>query len=334
MTAAMMSSPPLGVAHAVSQCSCLALAACWHSQSGLVLDVVVCLECMLSVTALPKPASFVSCTSARASSLQQQSSNAYFLPSSPNSCNCRSELGGSSPESSDSRPLSPLAETNGKPSLPGQMPEASLQSSPQQIAIQPEQGIEGPELPPSPFEQMAHGTAVAQMPSQPMSISSPSRQPASFHSPVSSSAPADSRQHVHRWAGLSRQGSHHASVHQLPQASPAGQHEQASSSAAAGGKGSQPAAPRPSALHATSSSSSKGKSDGRGDGGHSIPWNDSRDSLWSSQEDLAQLVPDRASKDGVEQSPEAVSFTGYHLCYLHRPHPDKCNLNSCNHHQC
>ena len=235
-------------------------------------------------------------------------------PQSPSPCECRSELEGSSPEPADSRPLSPSLEANGNPSPASQMPQAALQHPSHQIPIQSAEGPEAPEVPHSPFEQMSNGTAVGQMPSQPMSIPSPSQQPAILQSPVSSSAPADSRQHVHHWAGLSRQGNDNASAHQLPQASPAGQHEQAASSTVAtAGKGSQPA-PRHSALHA--SSSSKGRSDGRADGGHSIRWNDSQDSLWSSQEDLAQLVPDRASKDGVEQSPEAVSFTGQQIWYL------------------
>ena len=63
-----------------------------------------------------------------------------------------------------------------------------------------------------------------------------------------------------------------------------------------------------SALH---SRSSRGKTDsGSRRGGLSTRFNESRDSLLGSNEDLAQLVPDRASKGGVEQAPEVVSFTG------------------------
>ena len=43
---------------------------------------------------------------------------------------------------------------------------------------------------------------------------------------------------------------------------------------------------------------------GRSSSRHSLHWSDSHESLvWSSQEDLAQLAPDRASADGVEQPP-------------------------------
>jgi len=77
-------------------------------------------------------------------------------------------------------------------------------------------------------------------------------------------------------------------------------------------------APRLSALHG---SRSRSRGNLRSDSRHNIRWNDSSESLvWSSQEDLAQLLPDRASADGVERPPQE-GFSGRKQWLLVRDWP-------------
>lgn len=223
----------------------------------------------------------------------------------------RSDLGGSSPDLADTTSPSPPEGTVLTADHPTDLTEALLQH-PTMPAISSRTA--GPSAgPSSPFAQVANGEILDQTSSKSMSIPNPSPQPASLQSPAASSAPTDLRGHIHCWPdhGSSQLENGHEPAHQLPHAAPPiGQFEQGSMSHAADGQGHHVV--RRSALHGIRSSQHRG--DGRAPaGGHGIQWNDSRDSLWSSQEDLAQLVPDRASKDGVEQSPEAVSFTGQTL---------------------
>ena len=176
-----------------------------------------------------------------------------------------------------------------------------------QVPTQP-QGSHSAETPFPPSTQLTNGTPVPQSSSSPMSIPSGSPpQPSGEQAPESSSAPSDLCGHIHRWAkhASNNQGNSPAALHQLPQASPSCHFEQGSAS----NEGHHAA--RRSALHG--SRSGRGKVDSGSGHGHGIRWNGSRDSLLSSHEDLAQLVPDRASKGGVEQAPEVASFTGQHL---------------------
>lgn len=163
---------------------------------------------------------------------------------------------------------------------------------------------------------VTNGNPVPQPSSSSVSIPSGSPpQPSSEQAPESSSCPSDLRGHIHQWAKHSSnsQGVSPATLHHLPQASSSCHFEQG----AASNEGHH--AVRRSTLHG--SRSSRGKADSGSGHGHGIRWNDSRDNLLSSHEDLAQLVPDRASKGGVEQAPEDASSTGQHLCtFLRRPH--------------
>ena len=230
------------------------------------------------------------------------------------------------------------AQSNGSHAVSRSVPEAVPDRSLQHVSTESQDSPKRRQAPSSPFaEQASSGVASGQTPSPPVSILSPNQHRSPLNSSESSSAPSDLRNHIQCEAqdgrlddgdvpdatlpsmlanGHDSNGAlsdkledGHSSAHQLPEALITGRFEPGSVSAA--GHASKHA---PSALHR--STSSKGNSDSRGTAGHSIHWNDSRDSLWSSQENLAQLVPDRASKDGVEQSPEAVSFTGQHFCIL------------------
>lgn len=217
---------------------------------------------------------------------------------------CRSQLAFGSPESAHSLTpsLATDTHTNGTPSHPVATPSSSPQRTPlHQSTLQP---------PPSPFTQSPSGrTAAHNPPSSPMSIpSSRGFQPSGEQAPESSSATPDLHSHINQWAARNSNSQEEAPAarHQLPQASPSGHFEEGSA-----GKERHHAARR-SVLH---SRSSRGKTDSGSAHGQGIRWNDSRDSLWSlsSNEDLAQLVPDRASKGGVEQAPEVASFTGQRL---------------------
>ena len=225
---------------------------------------------------------------------------------------CRSQLASGIPDSVDNHSPSSAAEDNGSPSHPADMSPTLPQQQPHlfQSPLQP-QGNWSAETPSPPSTGLTNGTSVPQPSSSPVSIPSGSPpQPSSEHAPESSSAPSDLRGHVHRWAKhtSNSQEDSPAALHQLPQASPSCHFEQGSAS-----NEGHHAARRP-ALHG--SRSSRAKADSGAGHGHGIKWNDSRDSLLSSHEDLAQLVPDRASKGGVEQAPEVASFTGRHLCAL------------------
>ncbi len=136
------------------------------------------------------------------------------------------------------------------------------------------------------------------------------RIPSSHQQPnLSNSAPSHSDSPLHQWGASSKRPRTDHELYQQPGPSHANQadlngHGEAGRGAHAG-HSSQ--APRQSALH---SSRSKSRGDFRSDGRRSIRWNNSHESLaWSSQEDLAQLQPDRASADGVERPPEE-GFTG------------------------
>ncbi|KAL3139966.1 hypothetical protein ABBQ38_004253 [Trebouxia sp. C0009 RCD-2024] len=219
----------------------------------------------------------------------------------------RSQLASGSPDSAHS--LSPATDphSNGTPS-----PAVDTPSPPQQrsllypSALHPG-GSQGPVPPPSPFQQPAGGTPAPHNPlSSPMSIPfSLSLCPSNEQASESSSAPPDLHGHIHRWAGRNSNSNGQedaaAPLHQLPQASPSGHFEQGS----VGQEGHHAA--RRSALH--SSRSRRGRADSGSAGGQGIRFNDSRDSLWGSNEDLAQLVPDRASKGGLELAPEIASLT-------------------------
>ena len=228
---------------------------------------------------------------------------------------CSSQLAFGSPDSvhSHSQTHSPPAEASDSPAHPADKSQPLPQQAPLlQSATQPE-GSQRPEDSPPPFTQLSLGRPVPQPYSSPMSIPcSIVPQAKDEQAPESSSAPSDLCGHMQRWAGGSsnRQEDGVAATHQLPQVSPLCHFEEGS----AGIEGHHTV--RRSALHG--SRSGKGRIDSGSGRGHGILWNDSRDSLLSSQEDLAQLVPDRASSGGVEQSPEAVSLattcTGQQLC--------------------
>lgn len=218
---------------------------------------------------------------------------------------CRSQLASGSPDSADRQSPS-AAEQIADPSQPADMSPAPSQHQPHllQHPMQP-QGSHGAQTPSSPSTQLTSGSPIPQPSSTPMSIPSGSPpQPSSEQAPESSSAPPDLRGHIHHWA---KQSSHSredspVALHQLPQASPSLHFEQGSAS----NEGHH--AVRCSAMHG--SRSSRGKADGGSGHGHGIRWSGSKESLLSSHEDLAQLVPDRASKGGVEQAPEVASFAG------------------------
>ena len=215
---------------------------------------------------------------------------------------CSSQLAPASPDSASSQP--PAAEADASPSHPADMSPPLLQQ-PQLLQPATPQSRQNTEASSPPSSQLLQGTPVPQTSSGPMSIpSSAHPQPSSEQSPESSSAPSDIRGHIHCWPQHTSTNQEDSPVHQLPQASPSCHFEQGTASHE-GHHGVR----RFSALH--HSRSSRGKPDGGH--GHGIRWNDSRDSLLSSQDDFAQLVPDRASKGGVEQAPEVASFTGQ-LC--------------------
>lgn len=233
---------------------------------------------------------------------------------------CSSQLAPGSPDSASSQ--SPAAGADASPSHPADMSPALMQQ-PQLLQPAMPQGMQdteasSPPSPPSPpSSQLSQGTPLPQASSSPMSIPSAAHpQPSSQQAPNSSSAPSDLRGHIHCWPQhtSNNQEDSPAALHQLPQASPSRHFEQGTASH----EGHH--AVRRSALH--HSRSSRGKFDsGPGHGhGHGIRWNDSRESLLSSHDDLAQLVPDRASKGGVEQAPEVASFTGQ---LLHHSSPDQ-----------
>lgn len=215
---------------------------------------------------------------------------------------CSSQLAPGSPDSASSQ--SPAAEADASPSHPADTAQPLMQQ-PQLLQPQSRQNTEAPSPPSS---RLSQGTLVPQAFSSPMSIPSrPHAESSSQQSPESSSAPSDLRDHIHCWPQhtSNNQEDSPAAMHQLPQASPSCHFEQGTASH----EGHH--AVRRSALH--HHRSSRRKADGGSGHGHGIRWNDSRESLLSSHDDLAQLVPDRASKGGVEQAPEVASFTGQ-LC--------------------
>lgn len=115
---------------------------------------------------------------------------------------------------------------------------------------------------------------------------------------------------MHQWAakrGKAGQDPPREQVHQT-RASHGDQADQNGDAETGRGTRAAPSlAPRLSALHG---SRSRSRGNLRSDSRQNIRWNDSSESLaWSSQEDLAQLVPDRASADGVERPPQQ-GFSG------------------------
>lgn len=212
---------------------------------------------------------------------------------------CSSQLAPGSPDSARSH--SAAAEADASPSHPGDTSPPLLQQ-PQLLQPATPQDRQDTAAASPPSSQLSEGTPVPQASSGPMSIPSrPHLQPTSQQSPESSSAPTDLRGHIHCWPQHTS-NQEDSPVHQPPQASPSCHFEQGT----AGNEGHHGV--RRSALH--HSRISRAKPDGGSGHGHGIRWNDSRDSLLSSHDDLAQLVPDRASKGGVEQAPEVASFTG------------------------
>lgn len=135
--------------------------------------------------------------------------------------------------------------------------------------------------------------------SPPITISSSSLQPT-----LSTSAPSHYTTPIHHWPA-------HSSRAESDQPQGAHQHpavpdfvgqaatQPGDGDAAGGVKTGKSEDPSPSAMRDGS-----GRLRGRSSSRHSLHWSDSHESLvWSSHEDLAQLAPDRASADGVEQPP-------------------------------
>ncbi len=173
-------------------------------------------------------------------------------------------------------------------------------------------------LPKSPF-----ATSVDQQPASPGHADTPPMAiPMAHLQPnLSSSAPTDSQSHMHRWAAKrSRAGQDPPREQDHQTRAPHGDQADQNGDAEAG-RGTRTAssqAPRLSALHG---SRSRSRGNLRSDSRHNIRWNDSSESLaWSSQEDLAQLLPDRASADGVERPPQE-GFSGRKQWLLVRDWP-------------
>ena len=140
---------------------------------------------------------------------------------------------------------------------------------------------------------------------------------------LSSSAPTGSQSHMHQWAAKrSKAGQNPLREQDNQTRAPHGDQADQNGDAEAG-RGTCTAssqAPRLSALHG---SRSRSRGNLRSDSRHNIRWNDSSESLaWSTQEDLAQLLPDRASADGVERPPQE-GFSGWKQWTL--VHDWRCN---------
>jgi len=128
---------------------------------------------------------------------------------------------------------------------------------------------------------------------------------------LSSSAPTESQSHMHQWAAKRSKAGQDPPSEQDHQTTASHGDQADQNGDAEADRGTRTAssqAPRPSALHG---SRSRSRGNLRSDSRHSIRWNDSSESLaWSAQEDLAQLLPDRASADGVERPPQE-GFSGW-----------------------
>lgn len=218
----------------------------------------------------------------------------------------RSQLDASSPEIVVHAHQSPSCQLE-TPST--DIPSQDNQQAPDQQPLLHQQ----PALPKSPF-----AASVDQSPAPhghvgtpPMAIPMAHLQPN-----LSSSAPTESQSHMHQWAakrGKAGQDPPREQVHQT-RASHGDQADQNGDAETGRGTRAAPSlAPRLSALHG---SRSRSRGNLRSDSRQNIRWNDSSESLaWSSQEDLAQLVPDRASADGVERPPQqgfSVDSVGRH----------------------
>ncbi|DBB06489.1 TPA: hypothetical protein ACH3X1_012041 [Trebouxia sp. C0004] len=133
---------------------------------------------------------------------------------------------------------------------------------------------------------------------------------------LSSSAPTDSQSHLHQWAAKRSTAGQDPPCDQGHQTRASHGDQADQNGDAEAGRGTRTAssqAPRLPALHG---SRSRSRGNLGSDSRYSIRWNDSSESLaWSSQEELAQLLPDRASADGVERPPQegfSVDSVGRH----------------------
>ena len=138
---------------------------------------------------------------------------------------------------------------------------------------------------------------------------------------LSSSAPTDSQSDMHRWAAKrSRAGQDPPREQDHQTRAPHGDQADQNGDAEAG-RGTRTASSQARRLSALHGSRSRSRGNLRSDSRHNIRWNDSSESLvWSSQEDLAQLLPDRASADGVERPPQE-GFSGRKQWLLVRDWP-------------
>ena len=176
-----------------------------------------------------------------------------------------------------------------------------------------------PNLPVPPESPFAMGTH------QPPNTSSHAGSPAwsippAHHQPtLSSSAPTDSHSYMHQWAAKRSRPSqdHPQEPHQQPRASPPDEAEQNGDGEA--GQGAHPPQAQAPPLSALHGGRSRSRANLASESRQHIRWNDSRESLaWSSQEDLTQLLPDRASTDGVERPPQE-GFSGWQDVHLLAP---------------
>lgn len=221
---------------------------------------------------------------------------------------CRSQLDASSPEAA--------THTHQSPSCQLETPSSDIQSQASDDQQAPDQQLllkQQPALPKSPF-----AASVDQQPVSPGHADTPPMAiPMAHLQPnLSSSAPTDSQSHMHQWAAKRSKAGQDPPREQDHQTkalhgNQADRHQADQNGDAEAGRGTQAAssqAPRLSALHG---SRSRSRGNLRSDSRHNIRWNDSSESLaWSSQEDLAQLLPDRASADGVERPPQE-GFSGW-----------------------